>query len=352
MPHQASSTNPCGLNGFAFLEFAGPDTSYIESIFKKLGFSPYATHQSKPMTWYQQNHIQLILNATPNTNAARHASLHGPGACAMGFRVQNANEAFNHAVKQGAKPFNDIDDSYDGLPAIQAIGGSVIYFVDELHTPFANEWQRLNHSVSSCGLMHIDHLTHNVKRGEMDVWADFYERIFGFKEIRFFDIKGKATGLISRALASPCGKIKIPLNESTEDASQIEEFIRDYHGEGIQHIAFSTDDIYQTVDDLRRAGIHFLDVPDTYYEGISARVPWHQEPIKSLQAQQILLDGTKTPEGGLLLQIFTENLFGPVFFEIIQRKGNNGFGEGNFQALFEAIERDQIRRGTLTIKSE
>ncbi len=353
MPNQPSKENPCGLDGFAFLEFAGPDALFIQNLFEKQGFTKHATHQTQPITWYQQNNIQFILNAVPNTNAAEHAKTHGAGACAMGFRVSNAKQAFEHAIANGAKAFDDKSDVNYGLPAIEAIGGSVIYFVDESQTPFANEWD-LSDNISNPpaqGLIEIDHLTHNVKRGNMDVWADFYDRIFGFKEIRFFDIKGQVTGLISRALGSPCGKIKIPLNESTDDQSQIEEFLRDYHGEGIQHIALSTNNIYQTVHGLREAGINFLDVPDTYYEGIQARVPWHKEPLDQLQAEKILLDGTKTPEGGLLLQIFTENLFGPVFFEIIQRQGNDGFGEGNFKALFEAIERDQIKRGTLNINS-
>ncbi|MDF1678412.1 MAG: 4-hydroxyphenylpyruvate dioxygenase [Legionellaceae bacterium] len=351
MSNKPSKENPCGLDGFAFLEFSGPDAKYIESLFEKQGFTKHATHNTKPIIWYQQNNIQFILNTTPNTNATKHADMHGAGACAMGFRVHDAKQAFEHAIQNGATAFNDQDDVNYGLLAIEAIGGSVIYFVDDNHTPFANEWQLTDETATNQGLVDIDHLTHNVQRGNMDVWASFYDRIFGFKEIRFFDIKGQVTGLISRALGSPCGKIKIPLNESTEDASQIEEFIRDYHGEGIQHIALSTENIYQTVSGLRTQGIHFLDVPDTYYEGIEARVPWHKEPLDELHAEKILLDGAPTPEGGLLLQIFTENIFGPVFFEIIQRKGNDGFGEGNFQALFEAIERDQIKRGTLKLNS-
>jgi 4-hydroxyphenylpyruvate dioxygenase len=348
-----SKTNPCGLDGFAFLEFSGPDASYIDALFEKQGFEKHATHTSKPIIWYQQNNIQFILNTTPDSQAMAHANTHGAGACAMGFRVYDAKQAFTHAIQNGATAFDSSNDVDYGLFAIEAIGGSVIYFVDDAHTPFKNNWQltQTTNSTPSQGLIDIDHLTHNVNRGNMDTWADFYDRIFGFKEIRFFDIKGQVTGLISRALGSPCGKIKIPLNESTDDHSQIEEFIRDYHGEGIQHIALSTENIYQSIHGLREAGIDFLDVPDTYYEGLAARVPWHQEPLEQLQAEKILLDGTPTPEGGLLLQLFTENLFGPVFFEIIQRKGNDGFGEGNFKALFEAIERDQIKRGTLKINT-
>ncbi len=344
-----SPENPCGLDGFAFLEFSGPDPAYLHKIFHQQGFTEHATHQTQPISMLQQGHIQFMINATPNTQAARHAKTHGAGACAMGFRVHDAKLAFDHAVAHGATAFNDAENVNHGLPAIEAIGGSVIYFVDKHHTPFSNQWIINPHPTlaPAQGLLHIDHLTHNVKHGKMDAWAAFYEKIFGFKEIRFFNIQGQATGLISRALGSPCGKIKIPLNESKDNQSQIEEFLHDYHGEGIQHIALSTDNIYASVHGLREAGLTFLDVPDTYYEGIHARIPWHQEPLDELKKERILIDGTPDPAGGLLLQIFTENVFGPVFFEIIQRRGNDGFGEGNFQALFEAIERDQIKRGTL-----
>jgi 4-hydroxyphenylpyruvate dioxygenase len=353
MSNHPTKENPCGLDGFAFLEFSGPDAVFIQTLFEKQGFTKHATHQTKAITWYQQHQINFLINTTPESQAARHAATHGAGACAMGFRVHDAKHALSHALSHGATAFDDAHDVHHGLPAIDAIGGSVIYFVDDTHQPFENQWNFTGTPENSMsqGLLDIDHLTHNVQQGNMDTWALFYEKIFGFKEIRFFDIRGQVTGLISRALGSPCGKIKIPLNESTDDQSQIEEFLRDYHGEGIQHIALSTDNIYKTVSGLRKTGIQFLDVPDTYYDGIHARINWHQEPLDELKKERILIDGTKTPEGGLLLQIFTENLFGPVFFEIIQRRGNDGFGEGNFQALFEAIERDQIKRGTLKIKS-
>lgn len=342
--------NPCGLNGFAFLEFSGPDTQHLIQQFTELGFQHQATHLTEDINLYQQGNIQFIINAVPNTQAQTHATVHGPGACAMGFNVDNAEQAFQHAIQQGALPFDDAPHAHHGLHAIQAIGGSVIYFVDATHQPFAGQMKTRTggHTPTNTpGLLHIDHLTHNVYRGNMDKWAQFYESIFNFKEIRFFNIVGQLTGLISRALASPCGKIKIPLNESKDDQSQIEEFLHEYHGEGIQHIALSTGNIYHTIKTLRQNGIRFLDVPDTYYEGIEQRVPWHQESLDALKEARILIDGEKDPKLGLLLQLFTENTFGPVFFEIIQRKGNQGFGEGNFQALFEAIERDQIKRGTL-----
>lgn len=342
--------NPCGLDGFAFLEFSGPDKKCLHQQFVALGFQAIATHQDQDITLYQQGNIQFIVNATVNSQAKTHAEIHGSGACAMGFKVHNAQAAFDYAIKHGAIAFEDCSHAHHGLPAIQAIGGSVIYFVDEQHQPFSQHW-RDDFSINTLGngLLTIDHLTHNVFRGNMDKWAQFYEAIFNFQEIRYFNIKGKMTGLISRALGSPCGKIKIPLNESKDDQSQIEEFLHEYKGEGIQHIALTTENIYHTVHTLREQSVKFLDVPDTYYEMIHARLPWHQEPEKQLHAEKILIDGETDPKTGLLLQIFTENIFGPVFFEIIQRKGNQGFGEGNFQALFEAIERDQIKRGTLKV---
>lgn len=340
--------NPCGLNGFAFLEFSGPNKEYIYKQFSEMGFNHVAQHKNQDIALFQQGEIQFIVNAARNCQAEQHALTHGAGACAMGFRVHDALHAYNHALQNGAKAFEDCQHASHGLPAIQAIGGSVIYFVDEKHIPFANHWQKTNaQTTQDCGLTMIDHLTHNVYRGNMDKWAHFYESIFNFREIRYFNIVGQMTGLVSRALASPCDKIKIPLNESKDDKSQIEEFLHEFQGEGIQHVALATNDIYYTVRTLRKQGVSFLDVPDTYYEMIDSRLPWHQEPLAKLQEEKILIDGEKDPKSGLLLQIFTENIFGPVFFEIIQRRGNQGFGEGNFQALFEAIERDQMKRGTL-----
>ena len=342
--------NPCGLDGFAFLEFSGPNAQAMTQQFECMGFQPGASHPDTPIELYQQGGIQFILNTTPDSQAAKHAEVHGSGACAMGFRVHDVDKAFAYALNHGATEFRDTSPYPYDLPAIEAIGGSVIYFTNDQHQPFSRAWQKHQGSSSSfqdTGLLHIDHLTHNVFRGNMDKWADFYGDLFNFTQIRYFNIVGQMTGLVSRALGSPCGKIKIPLNESQDDKSQIEEFLHDYHGEGIQHIALSTDNIYNTVSTLRNQGVKFLDVPDTYYDMIDDRVPWHQEAIAELQSRKILIDGEKEAKHGLLLQIFTENVFGPVFFEIIQRKGNQGFGEGNFQALFEAIERDQVRRGTL-----
>ena len=340
--------NPCGLDGFAFLEFSGPEKNRLHQQFSEMGFQVQATHKNQDITIFKQGNIEFIVNAASNCQAETHAKTHGPGACAMGFKVRDAKAAYEYALNHGATAFEDCQHAHHHIPGIQAIGGSVIYFVDEKNRPFSNDLEIKNTaSITGNGLAEIDHLTHNVFRGHMDKWAKFYEEIFNFQEIRFFNIKGKMTGLVSRALGSPCGKIKIPLNESKDDKSQIEEFLHDYKGEGIQHMALTTNNIYQTINGLRAKGVKFLDTPSTYYEMIQERLPWHTEPLDKLQAEKILIDGEKDPQHGLLLQIFTENIFGPVFFEIIQRKGNQGFGEGNFQALFEAIERDQMKRGTL-----
>ena len=349
-PNAINHDNPCGLDGFAFIEFAGPDPSLFHKQFTAMGFQTSATHKTQDITSYRQGDIHFIVNATTESQAEEHGKQHGPGACAMGFRVHEVSHAYNYALTHGATPFEDCQHAAHNLPAINAIGGSVIYFVDEANQPFKGHWKDKQKTTSThvgVGLSKIDHLTHNVHQGNMDKWADFYAAIFNFKQIRYFDIKGKKTGLVSRALGSPCGKIKIPLNESKDALSQIEEFLHEYHGEGIQHIALEAKNIYDSIHQLHQKGMTFLDVPDTYYDMISERLPWHQEPLAQLQQERILIDGEKDPKLGLLLQIFTENVFGPVFFEIIQRKGNDGFGEGNFQALFEAIERDQMRRGTL-----
>lgn len=341
--------NPCGLDGFAFLEFSSPNANTLETQFLEMGFTKSKHFADKQILLFEQGNIDFIVNTTHDSQACAHAQTHGAGACAMGFKVANAEFAFKHALANGAEEFYDTSTIKHNLPAIKAIGGSVIYFVDENNQPFAKNWQLFQNigQNNNSGLINIDHLTHNVYRGNMDKWADFYTKIFNFREIRFFNIVGQMTGLISRALSSPCNKIKIPLNESKDDKSQIEEFLAEYNGEGIQHIALSTTDIYDSVAKLGKNGVKFLEVPDTYYEMIETRIPWHTEPLNRLQDLRLLVDGGKEPSSGLLLQIFTENVFGPVFFEIIQRKGNDGFGEGNFQALFEAIERDQIKRGTL-----
>ncbi len=344
-----------GTDGFEFVEYAAPDPQLLRSLFARMGFPAVARHRSKNVTLHKQGDINFIINAEPDSFAQQFAKLHGPCACAMAFRVADARTALAHAVKEGAKvcPSNPGPMELN-IPAIEGIGGSRLYLVDrygdntiyDIDFVFEPGWkERLRDS--DTGLTYIDHLTHNVHRGNMATWAGFYERLFGFREVRYFDIEGKVTGLVSKAMASPCGKIRIPLNESQDDASQVEEFLRDYKGEGIQHIALGSSNIYRTVDLLLAAGVALQDTPDTYYDDVDARVPGHQELVDELRRRRILIDGAPARGLGVLLQIFTRNVIGPIFFEIIQRKGNEGFGEGNFRALFESIERDQIARGVL-----
>jgi 4-hydroxyphenylpyruvate dioxygenase len=346
------SDNPMGTDGFEFVEYTAPDPELLRTLFARLGFPVRARHRSKNVTLHAQGDINFIINAEPASFAQAFARQHGPSACAMAFRVKDAGAAFRRAVQLGARPVaTPVGPMELSIPAIEGIGGSLIYFVDRYgertiydvdFVPVANE-QR----IESAGLLVIDHLTHNVARGRMDYWAEFYERLFNFREIRYFDIEGKKTGLFSRALSSPCGKIKIPINESQDDKSQIEEYLREYRGEGIQHIALATNDIVATVDLLRQRGVQFQDTPDTYYDGVEKRVPGHGENLTELHKRRILIDGDPARGQGVLLQIFTQNVIGPIFFEIIQRKGNDGFGEGNFKALFESIELDQERRGVI-----
>jgi len=348
-----SYPNPMGTQGFAFIEYATQDFSTLKTQFEQMGFVESAATQSGDLSVFSQGDIRFIVNHRAEGFASQFSKAHGPSACGMGFRVEDANKAFELALQNDAQPADKNLTQMTGyFPAIVGIGDSLIYLVDETNLEKFKREQLIStgqDNSKDCGLQVIDHLTHNVNRGQMDAWAGFYERLFNFREIRFFDIKGQATGLVSRALCSPCNTIRIPLNESTDDDSQIEEFIRDFNGEGIQHIALTSKDIIHSVKGLRGQGVDFMDVPDTYYEMIEDRVPWHTEDVKALHEHYILIDGDKEPAGGLLLQIFTNTMLGPVFFEIIQRKGNEGFGEGNFQALFESIERDQIRRGVLQV---
>jgi 4-hydroxyphenylpyruvate dioxygenase len=349
---QQSHPNPMGTDGFEFVEYTAEDPQALRQLFEQMGFPVVARHRSKDVTLHRQGDVNFIINAEADSFAQQFARDHGPSACAMAFRVRDAAAAFRRAVELGAKPVaHPVGPMELNIPAIEGIGGSLIYLVDRYgdqsiydvdFRPVAPE-----PSVRPVGLTLIDHLTHNVRRGNMDVWSGFYERLFGFREVRYFDIEGKRTGLFSRAMTSPCGKIRIPINESQDDKSQIEEYLEQYRGEGIQHIALATDDIYATVDALRERGIVFQDTPDTYYDGIAARVPGHHESVDELRRRRILIDGDGTNGAGILLQIFTQTVIGPIFFEIIQRKGNEGFGEGNFRALFESIELDQIRRGKI-----
>ena len=347
------AANPMGTDGFEFVEYAAPDPDGLGALFERLGFSAVARHRSKRVTLYRQGDVNFILNAEPDSFAQSFARVHGPSVCAMAFRVTDAAAAYDRALKLGARPFHGrVGPMELNIPAIHGIGDSLIYLVDRYgdRTIYDVDFVPVEGSQprpQGAGLTQIDHLTHNVHRGRMDLWATFYEKLFNFREIRYFDIEGKLTGLKSRAMTSPCGKIRIPINESADDKSQIEEYLQAYKGEGIQHIALATADIYQTVESLRGRDVAFMDVPDTYYQAVDARLPGHGEPVERLRKSRILIDGAPTPEGGRLLQIFTTTVIGPIFFEIIQRKGDEGFGEGNFRALFESIERDQIQRGVL-----
>jgi 4-hydroxyphenylpyruvate dioxygenase len=347
----ADSVNPMGTDGFEFVEYAAPDPQLLRSLFERLGFPVVARHRSKNVTLHSQGDINFVINAEPNSFGQQFAKLHGPSVCAMAFRVSDAAAAFERAVSLGAEPHRgSVGPMELNIPAIVGIGGSLIYFVDRYgeHSIYDVDFKPVTpQPLERAGLLQIDHLTHNVHRGHMDKWTGFYETMFNFREIRYFDIEGKKTGLFSRALTSPCGKIRIPINESQDDKSQIEEYLREYRGEGIQHIALSTDDIYRTVDVLRGRGVAFQDTPETYYEGVATRVTGHHEDVAELRKRSILIDGSGAENEGILLQIFTANVIGPIFFEIIQRKGNQGFGEGNFKALFESIELDQIRRGVI-----
>ncbi|MGA8759968.1 MAG: 4-hydroxyphenylpyruvate dioxygenase [Stellaceae bacterium] len=344
--------NPMGTDGFEFVEYTDPDPQALAALFERMGFVAAARHRSKHVTLYKQGDIHFILNAEPESFAQAFARLHGPSICAIAFRVADAAKAYERAISLGAKPVaGKVGPMELNIPAIEGIGGSLIYLVDRYgeHSIYDVDFLPLAHETAAAGvgLTRIDHLTHNVHRGRMGLWSEFYQRLFNFREIRYFDIEGKLTGLRSKAMTSPDGKIRIPINESADDKSQIAEYLEAYHGEGIQHIALGTDEIYGTVEALRQRDISFMSVPDTYYEAVDGRVPGHGEDLGRLRKDRILIDGAPGEGQGLLLQIFTDTVIGPIFFEIIQRKGNEGFGEGNFRALFESIERDQIRRGVL-----
>ena len=348
--------NPQGTDGFEFIEYAAPDPEALGRLFEQMGFIAIARHRAKNVLLYRQGEINFIVNAEPGSFAQAFARVHGPSICAIAFRVKDAASAVARCVEQGAWAVEAHPGPMElNIPAIKGIGDSLIYLVDRYpgngtgvsiydidFVPFAGVGQH----PPGAGLTYVDHLTHNVHRGRMAEWAGFYERLFNFREIRYFDIEGKLTGLKSKAMTSPCGKIRIPINESADDKSQIQEYLVAYHGEGIQHVALGTDDIYGTVERLRRARVNFQETPDTYYDALATRLPGHDEDTPRLRANRILLDGAPA-RGEMLLQIFTKTVIGPIFFELIQRKGNQGFGEGNFRALFESIEQDQIRRGVL-----
>jgi 4-hydroxyphenylpyruvate dioxygenase len=362
-PHDAprpviDEHNPMGTDGFAFVEYAHPEPEKLHALFRQMGFTAVARHRTKAVTLYRQGDINYLLNEEPGSHAVRFSESHGPCVPSMAFRVVDARHAYQRAVELGAEAADPATGATTlDLPAIKGIGGSLLYFVDrygEAGSAYDAEFEWLGErepSPRGAGLYFIDHLTHNVYRGRMDVWYEFYSKLFNFRQIRYFDIKGEYTGLFSRALTSPDGRIRIPLNESADSESQIEEYLREYKGEGIQHIACGCNDIYGTIEGLREAGLSFMPAPpDTYYERVDARLPGHGEDLARLKKNGILVDGEGVVEdrkARLLLQIFSGNVIGPVFFEFIERKGDDGFGEGNFRALFESIEEDQLRRGVI-----
>ena len=357
--------NPVGLDGFEFVEFCAPERGVLEPVFEVMGFTEIAQHRSKDVHLWRQGGINLIINYEPKSAAWYFAREHGPSACGMAFRVKDARKAYDYLLEKGAEPVHvDTGPMELHIPAIRGIGGAILYLVDrydggergENLSIYDIDFEYLpgvDRNPVGAGFQIIDHLTHNVYGGRMKYWADYYETLFNFREIRFFDIKGEYTGLTSKALTAPDGKIRIPLNEEGEGGKgQIEEFLREFNGEGIQHIALICDDLVACWDRLKELGVPFMTAPpNTYYEMLDGRLPGHGEDVNALQTRGILLDGTT--EGGeprLLLQIFAEAQVGPVFFEFIQRKGDDGFGEGNFKALFESIERDQVSRGVLNVE--
>jgi len=353
--------NPMGLDGFEFVEFAAPDRAVLENAFALLGFSEVARHRSKDVTLWRQGNINFIINNEKGSKAYYFAREHGPCACGMAFRVRDAQKAYSRALEQGAEPVEIETGPMElRLPAIKGIGGATVYLIDRyadgasIYDIDFNFIEGVERHPEGCGFDVIDHLTHNVYRGRMQYWADYYEKLFNFREIRYFDIKGEYTGLLSKAMTAPDGKIRIPLNEeASKGVGQIEEYLMDFNGEGIQHIAFSCDNLIECWDRLQKQGIEFMTAPpETYYQMLEERLPGHGEPIDELQSRGILLDGT-TGDGAprLLLQIFSANMVGPTFFEFIQRKDDDGFGEGNFKALFESIERDQVARGIVDVNA-
>lgn len=357
-PHDAPKSqitveNPAGTDGFEFVEFAHPDPEKLRELFTQMGYQRTAQHKSKAIELWQQGDITYVLNDDPQSHARQFVEDHGPCAPSMAWRVVDAQHAFDHAVSKGAEPYTGAGKTMD-VPAIVGIGGSLIYFIEDYYdtNPYNAEFDWLDRAhPEGVGFHYLDHLTHNVFRGNMDVWFRFYGDLFNFKEIRFFDIEGKFTGLYSRALTSPCGRIRIPINEDRGETGQIVSYLKKYKGEGIQHIAVGARDIYAATDEIAARGVKFMPgPPDSYYTLSKTRVVGHDEPLDRMKTHGILIDGEGVVDGGetkILLQIFSKTVIGPIFFEFIQRKGDDGFGEGNFKALFESIEAEQIATGEL-----
>ncbi|GAB2503319.1 4-hydroxyphenylpyruvate dioxygenase [Lysobacter humi (ex Lee et al. 2017)] len=345
--------NPMGINGFEFVEFAAPEGQgpMMRDYLERLGFTAVAKHRERAVTLFRQGGINFLLNEQPDSFGSDFAAKHGPSASGFAIRFgKPANEVLEHVLGNGgAKADFRPETGVVNAPAIKGIGDCMLYLIEDGSDPYGDYafFDGVDRHPVGFGLTFIDHLTHNVFQGNMQTWSDYYERLFNFREIRYFDIKGAKTGLLSKAMTAPDGIVRIPLNESSDEKSQINEYLRAYNGEGIQHIALFTDDIYSTIEAMRARDIQFLDTPDTYFDVIDQRVPNHGEDVERLRRNAILIDADPETKQRKLLQIFTQNAFGPIFFEIIQRKGNEGFGEGNFQALFESIERDQMKRGVL-----
>jgi len=360
-------TNPIGLEGIEFVEFASPEPEKLDRLFLAFGFSRLKRHRSRDILYYRQNGIHFLLNREPGGFAAGFAERHGPSICSMGWRVADAAAAQSRAVERGARAYGGEDSNmagsdagqpgsrgpaegtgaFGGAPAIYGIGDSLIHFIESGASPgYLDEFEDLEtpEIVEEKGFLALDHLTNNVEKGTMARWSDFYKNVFGFTEVRYFDIRGVKTGLTSYALQSPCGTFCIPINEGSEEKSQIEEYLREYRGPGIQHLAFLTVDLLDSLDRLQGSGIETLDIEPEYYETIYDRVPNVTEDRERIRRHQVLVDGD---EEGYLLQIFTRNIIGPIFIEMIQRKNHRSFGEGNFGALFRSIERDQEKRGVL-----
>jgi 4-hydroxyphenylpyruvate dioxygenase len=350
--HVTTFENPMGINGFEFVEFAAPDASLLHVLFKRMGFSAVMKHKSRAITVYRQGGVNFLVNEDPDSFAATFAKEHGPCACGFAIRFKNpVNEVFTGVLGNGGEAIVEQEASkVVQTPVVKGIGDCMLYLVQDGKDIYADDFVAIegaNQNPIGFGLTFIDHLTHNLYFGNMQKWSDYYERLFNFREIRYFDIKGLKTGLVSKAMTAPDGIVRIPLNESSDPKSQINEYLDAYHGEGIQHIACFTDDIYSTIETMRAQGVEFLDTPSSYFDVLDERIPNHGEDVPRLAKNKILMDADLETKQRKLLQIFTTNAVGPIFFEIIQRKGNEGFGEGNFQALFESIERDQIKRGVL-----
>lgn len=344
--------NPMGIDGFEFVEYAAPDGQLLHDFFKRMGFTAVLKHKTRAITVYRQGGVNFLVNEDPNSFAADFARQHGP--CAAGFAIRFAkpvDDVFGKVVSNGGEAItNKPETRAIDVPVVKGIGDCMLYLVPNQGDVYAQEFEPIpgaDQHPKGFGLTFIDHLTHNLYFGNMQKWSDYYEKLFNFREIRYFDIKGAKTGLKSKAMTAPDGIVRIPLNESSDPKSQINEYLDQYKGEGIQHIACFTDNIYETVEAMRAQNVEFLNTPDTYFEVVDERIPNHGEDVARLAKNKILIDADMETKKRLLLQIFTQNAIGPIFFEIIQRKGNEGFGEGNFQALFESIERDQMRRGVL-----